>query len=857
MGCPDGEVSGMKKLIAIPLLLICLLCNGASRQDFGSVKVSGLRMPMFNKERLQAFVYSQTGTRSGAEFKLKGVKIDIIKRLYDLDKIRRIDKVHLYKLGAPRQEIDTFWERFPHSDGIVSSPSASINQTTRKAHGSDKILLRSPFLDLNGIGFDASFISKKINIHKDVVIMIKGAKAGKKNSPLKGGKIPGGRADVKITANHMTIDFENNFVVVTGKVTVDDPQATLTCEKITLYLKPSKKVTTKNKSGITVNDGDSNADLLKKSGGSRDLDRIVCEKNVIATRKQSKADVQKNGIQQAFAERAVYKFSDESITLSEGKPRIVSGTDSVSGKSITIWRNSEKMLVEKDCVLSTIVKDNGRYKPAALASKHSVVTCDRMDADLGKNLIVLTGNVKLDDPVVGITCHKVKIKLGEKTGPAATGGKANLMKGAMANMQSKKEIKEIVCIGDVKLTRKIVSSGPFVKQKASANKAVFNLKNNVIALSGNNPEIVRGNDSLRGDQISVNLAKERLITTGNSRIEINTQGKKTDTTSKTSDGQQYKSVMTSDNADLDYGGNKLAFKGNVDLHDPRMKLQCDKLEIFLLSPLQKGKKAVKGFSKKPDSLKLSSNKQIDKIVCTGNVKTTESRGTVNCGYMELRFMERLDKKARAEDSLMSSGGREVSQIICRENVHMVLKRRKPDPKKLAGKDGKKDPLSQSVSDIIVDCDTADLQLRKNYSELVGNVKVDEKRAMLECDKMEIYSVPSAPGSKPAEYEEGEVPERISLGPDKELKKIICLKNVVVTRREVNADTGADTTQKATCGHAVYDVKEQNVVMTRDDPTVSRGKDTVRADKIFLWLDTGEIDMENPKVEEMNLKQLSK
>ena len=46
-------------------------------------------------------------------------------------------------------------------------------------------------------------------------------------------------------------------------------------------------------------------------------------------------------------------------------------------------------------------------------------------------------------------------------------------------------------------------------------------------------------------------------------------------------------------------------------------------------------------------------------------------------------------------------------------------------------------------------------------------------------------------------------------------------------------------------------------MTKDDPTVSRGKDVVKAEKIFMWLDSGEIEMENPKVQDMELKQFAK
>lgn len=836
----------MKKILSTTLIIaLGLSLAGRQADEFGKVTTGGMRIPMFHRDRLQVFAYAETGTRTPDGFKLNNAKLDLIKRDVDLDAIKRIDKTPLYKLGAPKPEVKEFWRQFPHSDGIISTPSATINRETRKAYGSEKIFFRSPFLDLNGIGFDSEFDSKIVNVHQDVVIYVRVDMAEKKTASLNTGTGSRKQGDVKITSDKMTINFTKNFVIVTGNVKVEDKEYTLTCEKITLYLKQrndEKNKKSDDKANTTeVKLGGKDIPGFEDSGGNRELDRIVCDKKVVITRKQSKEDELKNGRQQVFADNLVYTFKDQKAVLSGNRPKIINGNDSITGETISVWRGTERMLVEHNCVIKSLVRAGKKSK---FSKVYTVVNCEEIDGELQKNIINLIGNVRVKDPMVDVTCHKIKVLLADKKSAGGQAKQSFAIGGGTPGMQGKKEVKEIICIGDAKILRKnIVDKG--IEKLAGGRRRVVD------------------DDSISGDRITIYMDSERLVSNGNSKIILTTSGSGGmgfDNADKTKNKLQrsYKTVLTSDDADLNYGANLLVFTGNVVLKDPRINLDCNKLEIFLLGD---GKKAQNKAPEKislenPDNISLNSNKQVDRIVCTGKVRAKEARASVACEYMKLLFEDRLNKAGPGEDSLMSSGGREVTRVICRKDVHMVVKKQPKDAKKVADNSKDKDPLKQPPGDIKVDCDNADLRIRTNYSELIGNVKVDEPRAKLECDKMEIYSMPTPKGLEPAEYVDGEVPERITLGAGKDLKKIICINNVAITRRDNNPDTGGQD-QKATCGHAVYDVKEQNVVMTKDDPTVSRGRDIVKAEKILMWLDSGEIEMENPKVQDMELKQFTK
>jgi len=152
------------------------------------------------------------------------------------------------------------------------------------------------------------------------------------------------------------------------------------------------------------------------------------------------------------------------------------------------------------------------------SKKPTQITSETLDADIGKNIIVFTGDVFVDDDDMTIKCHKLTIFLEEKdqgddamkkNGPPAASG-AEEMKG-------KKELRRILCEEDVVLVRKVYDA--LEKEKgdhlAVGGRAVYDLKTGKIELTENNPSITRGEEVISADKITMWRDQQKAKFEGN------------------------------------------------------------------------------------------------------------------------------------------------------------------------------------------------------------------------------------------------------------------------------------------------------------------------------------------------------
>lgn len=136
----------------------------------------------------------------------------------------------------------------------------------------------------------------------------------------------------KITADAMDIDIANDLATFTGNVYVDDPRMTIACHKMIIHLGDTGEPKDGDKAGSNLS--------IRKTVSS-----IECVGGVVITRKLSDADMIAAGEQKATAGKAVYHLDSGEIVLTEN-PVLMRGKDSLSGKTITIWRDSNRMKVE-------------------------------------------------------------------------------------------------------------------------------------------------------------------------------------------------------------------------------------------------------------------------------------------------------------------------------------------------------------------------------------------------------------------------------------------------------------------------------------------------------------------------------
>lgn len=166
----------------------------------------------------------------------------------------------------------------------------------------------------------------------------------------------------------------------------------------------------------------------------------------------------------------------------------------------------------------------------------TTIVSDSMDIDFQNNVSVFTGNVEVDDPAIKINCHKMTIYLADKLPGAGDADKDGKKKGKDGDDTfgggGGKELKKIVCIGDVVIVRKLAKPEDMEKgeQRATAGRADYDVKAEMIVLTENNPTIERGKDKLSGSRITLWLDSERLKVeggnTGDSRAKINVENLK-------------------------------------------------------------------------------------------------------------------------------------------------------------------------------------------------------------------------------------------------------------------------------------------------------------------------------------------
>ncbi len=171
--------------------------------------------------------------------------------------------------------------------------------------------------------------------------------ASKKSSRRNKGDTP-----TTISADSMDLDIANDKAILLGNVDVRDPEMTIKCRKMIIYLGKSEKAKTPDKP-----DSKGAADGGKKEGSGdireeqlgKEVIQIDCIGDVVITRVT--ADGVKD-VQQAFAGKAVYTLKNDTITLTED-PVVVNGPSRLAGERITLNTKTEQVLVLGGAKIST------------------------------------------------------------------------------------------------------------------------------------------------------------------------------------------------------------------------------------------------------------------------------------------------------------------------------------------------------------------------------------------------------------------------------------------------------------------------------------------------------------------------
>ncbi|HBC88943.1 MAG TPA: hypothetical protein DCZ94_18530 [Lentisphaeria bacterium] len=142
----------------------------------------------------------------------------------------------------------------------------------------------------------------------------------------------------------------------------------------------------------------------------------------------------------------------------------------------------------------------------------TVINSDTMDIDISKNLAVFSGNVKVDDEEMGITCKKMTIFIEDKKEPQAPPAvKKAEPADTEVSPEESKQISRIICEGDVVIIRKSDDEKEKAdgEQRAEAGHADYDVKTGRIVLT-KNPVLKRKEDVLKGEVIIIFRDSEKI-----------------------------------------------------------------------------------------------------------------------------------------------------------------------------------------------------------------------------------------------------------------------------------------------------------------------------------------------------------
>jgi len=147
----------------------------------------------------------------------------------------------------------------------------------------------------------------------------------------------GAQQPTVITSDSMDIDIANNVATLIGNVEVDDVEMNIKCHKMIIYLESLKDAST--------------AKASEDSEKSKQLRRVECIGDVVIVRKVKGAEAQQ-GEQKALAGHADYDVPTGKIVLTED-PVLIRGATRITGTTITIFRESERMKVDGGTITTT------------------------------------------------------------------------------------------------------------------------------------------------------------------------------------------------------------------------------------------------------------------------------------------------------------------------------------------------------------------------------------------------------------------------------------------------------------------------------------------------------------------------
>ena len=755
-----------------------LLTYGQFTTDLRNMNASNIRMPLYNGDEVRFLITANSIIPVETELKASDAMIDILRKNVDVDTIKfRTDDIYVIDAGILK--IVNFWITRTGSEGVISTPLAMINVNQQTASGSDIVQVRTPLMDIDGVGFIANYGTQEVWIKQNVHIRLR-LSGSALDEVIEGNTTPVNTLEdaeklakfADVWSDTMYINFETKDVLLEGNVRMDDGANEITCRRTALKLGGDKK-------------SDSSGSL---DSGISGVSLVEFFDDVVMKRKGSAADAQQT-VNCAYAS---YDVEKDLITLT-GSPSIMADGTTLSGKTITFDQVTQLLTVTGDCRLETVLEGEG--------SGTATVESEKMVMNMESNQAEATGNVRVKDGRGVLLSQRLVIDF-ESTGSADSGLDSSESIGlvgadALNFSSGSKEVKYIRCLDGVTFQGNNGENG-------QAREVDYDYRSGLITLLGDNPWIRQGGNRLSGDKIELAQATNHLKVYGNAKVVMERQ-------ERGGVGGLVNSVATSDFMDFDYPNNFGLLEGNVRINDALASAECDKMEIYLADahPGETAKKEAE-----ISGQKLDMDKTLNKVIGIGNVKASDPKGKLNCDRLVLHFME-------------GKAGTEISRVEPSGNVVVKTK-----GSVMADALDRGAEVKDQSKETVLKADQGYIDLVDNFAEFTGNVQVIDEQMQISSNRFNAYMtnydpaapVTTAPPESPElAFEhavESEIPEQISIGDAKSLDRIVFLENVLITGKD---ESGTEFSARGEDG-TYYVTKRLLQMTTRDGikPLLSQG-----------------------------------
>lgn len=736
----------MKFFATFPLvmciLFLALSAAAVDQERLGNAKASGARMPIYHNGELKFLVFGESMTMAGNNVLITNPIIDLLRDGVDVDAISyQSEQENLYAFDAAPEEVFSYWKKHPHSEGVVTSPAGEVNRTTKAASGEGKVSFRSPAMDIQGIGFVADSTSSTLSVTENVQIVLRPDFAEIDFQAPK--SLPETPGLVYVWANRLDIDFDKGLITLNGDVRIDDKSGRVTCDRLILMLDQEKS----SRTSQSVTPG---------LAGASGIQQVECIGNVVVRAKDENGEWPDEP-QEAYADRIYYLIKSGKLVLSGQSPRLVQGSDQLSGKRIEIQQQTGKIIIDGSGHISTRSGRIDQQEPTEVFAEKMVWLPEENKAELA-------GNVTIEDQDLKIACQKILFHLtSENNQPAPREenriltGSSSISGGALL-AGGDKQLHYAECFDSVSIQRR----GSTIRdERAAADYARYNPGEGVIVLGGVRPELSRGSDRLSAETITFYPEKNTVHADGDCIILLTRQQKDATPALPTR--------VRADHADFDYQANRGTFSGKVKITDPQLDVECDTMTIVLSENTPNNPVQDNNLTTMPQY----TARELTEIICVGDVLLERKK---ELGEVEKASAGKAIYRVKEGKILLSDGnpaiirgrdsisGKEMiilleeEKLLVDQNSKIVLESLR------GGAFAKANPART-----IVKSDYTELDFGNNVLSFSGRVKVADPQLDLDSDQLKIYLLDTNPSEAKSTASTATDP----FAGNRQLHKIIC------------------------------------------------------------------------------------